>query len=82
MPFINFQLPTSLKQRVAVTAASLDISKSEAMRQAAELWLASFSCPQCDRLTIPHPNPTMEGVRYCPFCQEAVGFIDPARIER
>ena len=32
------------------------------------------ACPQCDGETIPHPDPTMTTVRYCPACKESVGL--------
>jgi len=74
MTFITFQVSEDLKRRVAVKAAEQDISKSEAMRQAAELWVGVSLCPQCDAPTVPHPDPGMVGVRFCVACREPVGF--------
>jgi hypothetical protein len=36
-------------------------------------------CPQCDRPTIPHPDPSMTGIRYCLICQESVA-VEPSSV--
>jgi hypothetical protein len=35
-------------------------------------------CAQCDGQTIPHPDPAMTNIRFCPACKESVG-LEPSQ---
>lgn len=67
---------------VRIEAAKRDLDISGAVRQAMSHWLQTIHCPQCDQPTIPHPDPTMTGVRYCPACQESVSLDQSAQADQ
>lgn len=64
---ITFQAPKELALKLRIRAAELNISRSQALRQAAENWLGGFDCPTCNSPTFPR-----DGVRYCARCNVAV----------
>ena len=78
---INISAPVerefNQRLRLAVVERGLP-SKAEAIRQALEEWLEREPCPQCDGPTM--ADPRRPGVRYCPACDEAVGFRPSAGI--
>jgi len=71
---VTFQTTSDQARHLRIRAAELAITRSEGCREASDLWLHATVCPQCGELTTKHPDPLMTGVRWCPHCQEAVGF--------
>ena len=78
---IGAKAPSALHRQVRVAAARRDMTISQAVIEALEHWLAALHCPQCDQATIPHPDPLMAGVRYCPACQEPVSLDQPVQAQ-
>ena len=64
---LSFLAPPELARRLRIQAAQLGISRSAALRQAAERWLNLPHCPTCG-------GPTFEkdGIHYCEYCNMAV----------
>jgi predicted nucleic acid-binding Zn ribbon protein len=70
---ISAPVSTAFDKRLRLAVVERDLpSKAAAIRQALEQWLEAAPCPQCGRMTGPHPDALMEGVRYCFHCEEAV----------
>lgn len=59
-------------QRERTKAPLKIITQSDVIRQL--IIDAYYRCPQCDSQTIPHPDPKMVGVPYCPHCQESISY--------
>ena len=75
--FINIQVPKELERQIRLRSAAFDISRSEAMRRGARLWLTQTQpiCPVCNGDM--HADVTQPGVWYCndPGC-DGRQFID------
>jgi len=71
---VSFETTTEKAQQHHVRARQLGMSRSEFYRRAADEKMEHTSCPLCGGYTTKHPDPLMTGVRWCPKCQESVGF--------
>lgn len=73
---ISAPVAVGFDQRLRMAVAERRVSsKAVAIRQAVAFWLRVPFCPQCERPTVEHPDPTMVGVRYCEHCGEPVIFM-------
>lgn len=81
--FISLELPVDLKRATEMAAAANGISRSEAVRQAIEKWLAGSpiavmdpnsdkKSPCCDAPVFQRVD--MAGVSFCALCGEPVEF--------
>jgi len=61
--FMTFEDDADVAQKVRVEAAKKAISRSEALRQGARLWLNTLTCPACDG-----PTFHKDGAIYCSEC--------------